>query len=364
MSDKLKNSIISIFFIAFIFFFFITGIITPDEKLSYSERRKLAEMPDNYDEIFNGEFFKDFDAYSLDQFPLRDKLRTVKSFSHFYIFNQKDNNDIFIINGNAMKLLYPLNERSIKAAAEKLNGIYEKYLTDMNVYFSIAPDKNFFAAQANGYPSIDYDKCTGIMLGNLINIKYINLYDCLSLDDFYRTDPHWRQDKLELVIKRLSETMGFEVKPFEVYQKKELKPFYGAYYGQSALPLNPDSLFYLTDPVIDSITAYDIVENKSFPVYDTRKFGKMDSYDVFLGGAIPIVEVTNENAATEKELILFRDSSGSSLAPLILSGYRKITLIDLRYIPSASLNKYIEFSDQDVLFLYNTAILNNSMMLK
>ena len=70
------------------------------------------------------------------------------------------------------------------------------------------------------------------------------------------------------------------------------------------------------------------------------------------------------NWINKKELVIFRDSFASSLAPLLLDGYKKITLIDLRYLDSDLLNEYISFSNQDILFLYNTTIINNSNVLK
>ena len=37
----------------------------------------------------------------------------------------------------------------------------------MNVYFSIIPDKNYFAAESNGYPSLDYERLEALMLENV-----------------------------------------------------------------------------------------------------------------------------------------------------------------------------------------------------
>ena len=49
---------------------------------------------------------------------------------------------------------------------------------------------------------------------------------------------------------------------------------------------------------------------------------------------------------------MFRDSFCSSLAPLLLDGYKKITVIDLRYIGSPLLKGLVEFKDnQDVLII-------------
>ena len=74
--------------------------------------------------------------------------------------------------------------------------------------------------------------------------------------------------------------------------------------------------------------------------------------------------IDNSNAGSEKELVVFRDSFGSSLAPLLAEGYKKITLVDIRYIQPGVLKSYIDFSGQDVLFIYSTMVLNNSETLK
>ncbi|MGL6216636.1 MAG: DHHW family protein, partial [Lacrimispora sphenoides] len=75
-------------------------------------------------------------------------------------------------------------------------------------------------------------------------------------------------------------------------------------------------------------------------------------------------EITNPNVKNGKELVIFRDSFGSSLAPLLLDGYSKVTMVDIRYIASDLVGDYITFDDQDVLFVYSTSVLNSSAMFK
>jgi hypothetical protein len=76
------------------------------------------------------------------------------------------------------------------------------------------------------------------------------------------------------------------------------------------------------------------------------------------------VTVENPNGNTGKELIIFRDSFASSLAPLLMEGYDKITLIDLRYLASINVGRFVEFTDQDVLFLYSSNLVNNGKQVK
>jgi hypothetical protein len=100
-------------------------------------------------------------------------------------------------------------------------------------------------------------------------------------------------------------------------------------------------------------------------VYVPEKLEGIDPYDVFLSGAKSLLKITNEHADNDRELILFRDSFGSSLAPLLLSEYSSIILVDLRYMATSILGDYIDFSkEQDVLFLYNTQLLNSGYLLK
>ena len=81
-----------------------------------------------------------------------------------------------------------------------------------------------------------------------------------------------------------------------------------------------------------------------------------------------MIHVENPEAKTDARLILFRDSFGSSLAPLLLEAYREVILIDTRYIKPELLADYVDFEtnmeNTQILFLYNTLLLNNSSMLR
>jgi hypothetical protein len=80
---------------------------------------------------------------------------------------------------------------------------------------------------------------------------------------------------------------------------------------------------------------------------------------MFLSGPLSLVTVENPNASTDKELVVFRDSFGSSIAPLFAEGYQKITLLDIRYLNQNIIPNFVTFENQDVLFLFSTGVLNN-----
>lgn len=345
---------------------FLLCLTNPSEEISISERRKMAQFPKlSWEAVVDGEWMEDFEDYTLDQFPFRDAMRSVKAYVQQNVLHQKDNNGVYVVDGNVSKLEYPLKENSVINAAKKFNSLYEKYMagTDVKVYTSIVPDKNYFLAEENGYLSMDYERMMELFTENIDHMEYIDIFPYLEIGDYYRTDSHWSQDKLIDVATVIAEAMGAADRITGEYEVKELSPFYGVYYGQSAMALEPDTIKYLTNEIIENCTTYNEETGETTLVYDTEKFSNMDPYDVFLSGATPLITITNPAGEKGKELVIFRDSFGSSLAPLLIEGYETITLVDIRYMHSNLLPNYIEFTDQDVLFLYSTMVLNSSSML-
>lgn len=366
----MKNKIITVTFLLFLFSILIINLIIPTEEISYSERRKLAQFPElSAQNILNAQFMKEFEKYTLDQFAFRDGFRNLKASFDLKIFNKLDNNNIYVIDDSIFKMEYPFKTHNVYKVAEHMNTVYDLYLKDMNVYYSIIPDKNYFVAEQSGYLSIDYSELEKIMTENIKNMIYIDILDSLTVDDYYRTDVHWRQERLDRVVATIAKAMHFteDVEDTE-YTLKTYYPFYGAYYGQSALRIDPDILIYKTNSTIENAIVYNYessdAKNIISEIYNEQRLGMVDSYDIFLSGATPLMEIKNPNNENGRELIIFRDSFASSLAPLLLEEYSEITLVDLRYVNYKTLGDFIDFKDQDVLFIYNTLLINNGNILK
>lgn len=352
----MKNKILSVSFFTIIVSIFFINVFTKDKELSYTERRKLNSFPKiTWNSLLDGQAMEEFDNYTLDQFAFREEFRSLKTLVNLNIFRKLDNNNIFIKDSFIFKYEYPLREEKVLSFNKKMNNLYDNYLKEMKVYYTIIPDKNYFLS--DNYLKLDYEKLFTLVNDGLKNMKYIDITSDLELEDYYYTDTHWRQDKILKIVKKLSDQMHFDY--IDNYKINEYKPFYGVYYGQAALKTKADTIRYLTNDYIDSATVKDL-DSDLKTVYEISSLGKMDSYDVFLSGATPLITITNKKASTDKELIIFRDSFGSSIAPLLIPGYSKITLVDLRYINPSDLPNYIEFKNQDVLILYNTLVINNS----
>lgn len=369
MINKFRMAATSATFLFIIFGLFIANFFYKPPKYSANERRKLAAYKSpTFSTIKNKQFMIYFDEkYSLDSFFLRDGFRSVKANMSFNILRQLDNNGIYIVQGHASKLDNKLNENSIRQAAQKINQLQGFFpAKQTKIYYSVIPDKNYYLASKNGYPSVDYNSMMNIMHSTITNATYIDLFSVLSINDYYYTDLHWNQRKLWNAVNKFGSVMNFNV-DMEA-DINIMQPFYGVYYGQSALSLHPELMIYMTNTTINNCIVK-LIDTKTLQMTDSTMynipgFNDIDQYNLFLYGAQPLITIENLYTKNDRELYLFRDSFGSSLAPLLVAGYKKITLIDLRYIASSLADKLIDWNpNSDVLFLYNTSLLNNSATL-
>ena len=361
MEEK-KMSRVYVWLIAIVFLgLALWAWVKPNNAFSQTERRELKQFPKlTWEQVASGRFMEVFEEYSLDQFPLRDTFREIKAFTHLRLLGQSDNNDVYEVNGYISKMESALSEKALEKATKKFRSIYENYIQDSEakVYYGIIPDKNYYLAKANGYLAYDYDKLYHYMNSELTFMEYIEIADLLSMDDYYYTDSHWRQEKIVDVARRLGEKMGVVLE--ESYEAVTLDtPFYGVYYGHLALPLEPDTLTYLNSPIFEHCKIVNHANGKEIPMYDKELARGRDPYEMFLSGSQSVITIENPNATSEKELVILRDSFGSSIAPLFVESYSKITLLDARYLHESMIEKFVAFTNQDVLFLYSTSVLNN-----
>jgi len=366
MTDRTRNIAVVAAAVLIIFGLAVWAWVKPPQQSSESERRLLEQWPEiTLQEVLQTKWMSRFESYTLDQFPARDAMRTVKAAAVYGLFAQSDNNGLYFKDGHISKQDYPMNDYMLQNAADKMRSVYDQYLTGMDVYFSIVPDKNYHLSGEGGGLFMDYAAMEEFMKAQTGYMQYIDITGTLGIDDYYYTDSHWRQERLLPAAQTLAQAMGADVAA--EYEEKVLDvPFYGVYRGQSALPLKADTIRYLTNKTLEgcTVTYYGSGAPKEGSIYNFEAAEGKDAYDFFLSGADPLVIIQNPAADTERELIIFRDSYGSSIAPLLVEGYSTVTLIDLRYIQSSIIGNFVDFEDQDVLWLLSSMLINSSTSLR
>ena len=350
----------------------------PAKDFSDAERRKLAQFPEfSVKTVLDGKFMTEFESYTLDQFPLRDSFLQLKAQFHYNALGQKDNNGIYILGDHIIKQEYPLDSNSLNRAASRFGYLHDRYLKglDANIVMAVVPDKGMYLGHSSGHLQLDADVMMQLLEEQMLWATHVDLTGCLSADDYYRTDTHWKQEELFNVADALCEALGTDRIDPEAYTVSKLeRPFYGVYYGQAAVSLEPDTMHILKSDVLDGCvtsvgtldmqTGEAVYEKLYDGVYDWEKFAGRDMYEGFLSGTQGILRIDNPSANTDRELIMVRDSFGSAIAPLLMQEYRSVTLVDIRSVQIDLLGRFIDFADKDVLFLFSTLVLNNSSTLK
>lgn len=364
---KWKDKITLLVLALFIGGFSLWGTLAPDQAQSQAERRPLAQRPQlTLESVSSGKFMSQWEEYALDQFPLRDGFRGLKAWIALDLLGQKDVNDIYRVGESVSKLEYPLDLESVDYAASRFRFIYERYLEESQskIYLAIIPDKNYFLAPEGGYPALDYQELVQSLTSQMEYAQYLDIFPLLEGQDYFNTDPHWRQEKILDIAQYLNKAMGAHWEGD--FQENRAEGVYrGAYWGQLGLPLAAEDICWMTSEVLDGCRVYDY-ETQAWQevVYALEQLEGADPYQLYLYGSKSLLTIENPAGDPDKELIIFRDSFGSSLVPLMVEGYSKITLVDIRYISPMILDRFLEFHGQDILFLYSATVLNNSVTLK
>ena len=359
--NTIRYIAIAAVFCLFVGFFALSPWLMPDSEYSVYERRPLEQMPVWEEAESIADYIDGWDAYLTDQFSFRDPLRFLKSCFAHAILLQTDVNGYYSKDGMEAELLYPMNTDNISANLALLEEIRQTYFPSSPAYYGVIPDKSYYMDAPLG---LDYDVIDRLF-ADTVKATAIPLRESLTLSDYYATDIHWKQENLSAVYEKMRANLQGALPPFAEagYTKQTAGSFYGVLYGQEALPVGKDTMCYLTNTTVEALQVQVLDTGKSGSVYDTEAFAGDDAYDLYLGGEAALIRITNPASQSGKKLILFRDSFGRSIAPLLAAGYDEIVLVDLRWIRPAYLAGFSELlqadENTDLLFLYSAQVLHS-----
>lgn len=350
----------AIVFLAFIFAFFILNTALPDREFSEQENRSLQQRPAfSFDELFSGQYTKDFEAYTTDQFTLRDEWITLKAASELAL-GKRQNNGMFLCDGGTIIEPYEAPEDGkLEANMEALNKLVAN--TDADVYFALIPGKSDILAHMlpqnaprdSEKAAIDY--CYS--LSDAVNVDiYGKLEEHSGEYIYYRTDHHWTTLGAYYGFSALAESMGLDCPDISEYSGRETvsEEFYGTSWSSSGFSwVEPDSMeIFVTEPEGLEITNYPQGSPVEGQLYDWSRLEVKDKYSFFYGGNTPLLEIET-GVEDAPSLLILRDSYMDSLSPFLLESYSRIHILDLRYY-RASLSDYIAQNGfDDVLVCYS-----------
>ena len=365
---------ITALFCAFIGVFLVANAVSPDRTFSEVENRNLEQLPAvdfgtpeklfRDGNFFNGQFMRDFETYTTDQFIGRDAWVDLKARTERAL-GKKENNNVYFADNDT--LITRFDQPAADRVTENLNYV-NKFVenVDIPVVFSLIPTQACIWADRlpEGAPNASQTDLMAQAQGAVTGATWADVYTPLmehkDEDIFYRTDHHWTSLGAYYGYTGLASALGYTPVPLTDYTPTvRSTEFYGTVFSSSGVRwVRPDTIStYVPD---DGITvASHTYDNSGNPVEEQRALyvesflSVKDKYSMFLGGNQSLGVVTNTNNPDGPKLLIIRDSYADSLVPFLTAHYSEIHLIDPRYY-HLSVKDYVEQNGIDqALVLYS-----------
>jgi hypothetical protein len=190
----------------------------------------------------------------------------------------------------------------------------------------------------------------------------VNIYDTLLLHKseaiYSRTDHHWQPLGAYYAAQAFAEAAGVPFADLSEYDTVTLSGYVGTLYGytqSAALVDNPEDFIYYIPKTQTTTTRY----STSFtdPVSDSLLWDPTNmsnnSYYMVFGGDDRITHVSTE-CTNGRTLVIFKDSYGNALLPVLTSSFENIYLCDIRYFDLNAISFIQQVGATDLLFAMNT----------
>ena len=365
--NKIRNLILVIVFVLFIFGFAVAGLIQKDREFSEMENRNLAQFPKfSFESLKSGDFTAGIESYMSDQVFLKDNLVSLKTDCERVVLKSYQNGVYFSDDGYYLQQ-YTENKLQIDKNIGYLNEWAESLDESVAVKFMLVP--NSISVNADKLPafSVNDDQLKSIEhieQGLSDRIELFNAYDSLkkASDEgkqvFYKTDHHWTDDGVKAVFEAFTgEKIG------EDYDGTIIRnDFYGTLYSKAPSALTKAETMVLPKHSEAGYTVNYVKENKTTETLIDESFlDKKDKYASFMGGNFARVDITSKGSANDKKVLILKDSYANAMMPYLADYYSEIIMVDLRYyhMEAQTVAELVQSEGVDeVLMIYNMDFIN------
>lgn len=347
------------------------SIIKPDVRFSEEENRVLAEMPEiSRENLVNKSYMTDLEAYTSDQFVLRDFWIKLKVQCDLLLGKRELNGVYLGSEGYLMQNPSEPDEENVTANIEAMNRFADSH-EGINVNTMIVPNAVYIMG--------DYLPTGAPVRDQAEDLKSIReqLSDQTGLIDvtktlqqhadegmYYKTDHHWTTKAAMYSFRAAAEQLEIE-NPIEDYTAYTVSDsFSGTLASRSGYHKEKDQVeVYAPEGTEVQYLVSDSDDGqKRTTVYDREKLQGKDKYQVFFGGNHAMVDIVTANDTTRK-LVVFKDSYANCFVPFLIPYYNGIIMVDPRYYYDNIETLISTKGITDVLFLYNldTFMTDNSI---
>ncbi|MCR5599738.1 MAG: hypothetical protein K6G33_03210 [Ruminococcus sp.] len=266
-------------------------------------------------------------------------------------------NNILIVNKRGIPL-YGGAWGTEQEYASYLNAYKEK-LPNVNVYSMVLPTQcSFYITEK--YKDLvqsekeDFDRIAAA----LQNVTPVDAYSALEAhrDEpiYSRTDHHWQPLGAYYAAEKFADTAGVPFAKLSDYEKVTLPGYVGTLYmytQSNTLLNNPEDFIFYRPKTNIQVTQYDIAFNNPVAadlLLDPAPMANSGYYMIF-GSDERIVHVNTE-CRNGRTLVIFKDSYGNALLPVLTSSFENIYLCDIRYFELNAIDFINRVGATDLLF--------------
>lgn len=277
----------------------------------------------------------------------KKRVNTLAAEVNYNIFLKKEVKDIAIVDDSLFETI-EFNERNVKEFNNLILELQETYKSHIQ-HTIIVPDKSFYLD--NSYVHLDNS-----IYDNLL-FDFIDVSSEINENDFYKTDLHITNEGSYKIYSYICSI--FDLKKYNVDFVNGIDDFFGYYSRKALYYKKSDIINRPTNSVLDNLIVKNMEDDGEFHKYYGCYFKNQeeDKYSFNLDGNKAITIIENNLCSNNKELVIFKDSYGLSIAPYLAQNYKKVTLLDLRLINKNLVQEYIS-EDSEILYYYGYKSIN------
>lgn len=203
---------------------------------------------------------------------------------------------------------------------------------------------------------------------------------------FYRTDHHWNAEGAFVAFQRITERLQTQfpedticsyITQRENWEKHTIENYFLGSHGRRVGIgfAGVDDFLYLT-PKFETelsctVPSEGIFRSGDFftAAFDANQIsGKPDYYNsspytAHTGGDYPLVWFQNENAPSDKRILMIKDSYGLPLEGFLATAFREVETLDLRYLKDETAVEAIDaFQPDAVIVMYNPYVMEGELL--
>ncbi len=340
----------------------ITFLLLKKQEFSENENRYLEPLPAlTWESVKSGQYMENINSYLCDHFPFRDFFIGLKTRTEITL-GRREINQVFIGRDGYLieKYQKPVNteqiSRTLKTFGEK------EELTGKELYLMLVPTaiytyKNKLPEFA---PAADQMETAEKIYQDSGLLSIDCSQDLLAHQQdgqlYYRTDHHWTTYGAYVGYLAFCREKGLvPVSLDELEAETAAEDFCGTIYSKvNDYSQKGDKITIYRNPADKLTVYYEDTKETTDSLYNLKYARKKDKYSLFLDNLHPLIEITNGNAESERELVLIKDSYANSMTPFLAHHFKKIYVFDTRYYkwgPSSFIKGHEGITD--VLILYN-----------